>query len=88
MTIIDVLKMNCRQATLLSEKQKEGKISAMEKFGLWWHTVVVCKFCRLFFKQTDLLAKAGAKAASEVRAELDAAKKEELKRLLSEEVKK
>lgn len=88
MTIIDALKMNCRQATMLSEKKKEGKISAMEKFGLWWHTVVVCKFCRLFFKQTELIAKAGVKAANEVRFELDAAKKEELKHLLSQEVKK
>ncbi len=63
MTIIDALKMNCRQATLLSEKKKEGKITAMEKFGLWWHTVVVCKFCRLFFKQTDLIGDAIGKTS-------------------------
>jgi predicted anti-sigma-YlaC factor YlaD len=60
MILIDKILINCKQATYLHEKKKEGKLDAMERFGLWVH-LLYCKFCRLFIKQVEQLESATRK---------------------------
>ncbi|MFN8286838.1 MAG: hypothetical protein U0V74_08815 [Chitinophagales bacterium] len=77
MNFISALKMNCRQATFLHQKKKEGKLSAMESFGLWWHTSIVCSFCRLFLKQIDFLT-SSSQRVSVKQPPLNSEKKQEI----------
>lgn len=45
---------NCRQATLLSIKRAEGKITFFERVKLRYH-LLYCDPCRRFIKQTSKL---------------------------------
>ena len=56
MNFLEILKMNCRQATCLHSKQQDGKLSFAEKMGLKIH-LAYCSLCRLFFAQLDLAEK-------------------------------
>jgi hypothetical protein len=47
---------NCRQATLLSIKKAEGKITAIETMKLRYH-LLFCDPCRRFIEQWDTLEK-------------------------------
>ena len=55
MTLSEIFKMNCQQATLLCEKKFEGKISLLERIGVWLH-FAHCSLCRLFIKQTEIIS--------------------------------
>ena len=45
---------NCKQATLLSIKKEEGKISMFEKVKLFYH-LLYCSYCRRFAKQSSII---------------------------------
>jgi hypothetical protein len=45
---------NCKQATLLSLKKDEGKISFPERIKLLYH-LLYCGICRRFIRQSHLL---------------------------------
>lgn len=77
MTILQAFKMTCAEATRLNEKKREGKLRFAERFGLWWHTSVVCSLCRLFFKQIAQLENA-TQRLGEQKATLPADKKAQL----------
>lgn len=47
--------LNCKEATYLTELSKEGKLTTMLKFRLWYH-LTICESCKNFKKQTLLLA--------------------------------
>jgi hypothetical protein len=51
--------LNCKQATLLSLKKEEGRISFMENIKLQYH-VLYCKYCRRFIKQSAVINHQGA----------------------------
>lgn len=42
---------NCKQATMLSLKKEEGKISLNERLKLYYH-LLFCKVCRNFIRQS------------------------------------
>lgn len=56
MSPLYILKMNCKEATYLHEKNRENKLSFSEKAGLKLH-LFFCTVCKLFFKQIDELEK-------------------------------
>ncbi len=45
---------NCKQATLLSLKKEEGKISFVENIKLNYH-LLYCSYCRLFVAQSSMI---------------------------------
>jgi hypothetical protein len=45
---------NCKQATLLSLKKEEGKISILERAKLSYH-LLYCSYCRNFVKQSSII---------------------------------
>jgi hypothetical protein len=45
---------NCKQATLLSLKKEEGKISISERVKLFYH-LLYCSYCRRFVKQSSII---------------------------------
>jgi hypothetical protein len=47
---------NCKQATLLSIKKEEGKITPVERLKLWYH-LLYCDPCRRFIYQWSVLTK-------------------------------
>jgi hypothetical protein len=49
---------NCKQATLLSLKKEEGKITFWESIKLWYH-LLYCKYCKRFTKQSAIINKLG-----------------------------
>jgi len=49
---------NCKQATLLSLKKEEGKLSFIESLKLSYH-LFYCKPCQEFVKQSDLINRIG-----------------------------
>ena len=53
---------NCKQATLLSLKKEEGKITFRESVLLWYH-LLYCKFCKRFTKQSAIINKLGETVA-------------------------
>lgn len=53
---------NCKQATLLSIKKEEGKLSFTGKVKLQYH-LFYCKYCRRFIKQSAVINKAGSDTA-------------------------
>lgn len=46
--------LNCKEATYLTELSKEGKLTTLLKFRLWYH-MSICQSCKNFKKQTLLL---------------------------------
>ncbi len=46
--------VNCKEATLLTCKKQDGKVSFKERMQLLLH-LLVCKVCALFYKQSTLL---------------------------------
>lgn len=45
---------NCKQATLLSLKKEEGKISIIERVKLFYD-LLYCSYCRRFVKQSSII---------------------------------
>ncbi len=86
MTLLQAFKMTCAEATRLHELKREGRLSFMQRFGLWWHTSIVCSLCRLFFKQVAQLERAAAQLA-ERPALMDESKKAEMAAKIADELK-
>lgn len=85
MALLDVFKTNCRKATYLHEKSREGDISFGEKLGMRLH-MLYCKLCRAFVKQIELIERS-AKAARERDVKLDPATRGNMQRALNEQIK-
>jgi hypothetical protein len=45
---------DCKQATLLSLKKEEGKITIPERVKLFYH-LIYCVYCRRFVKQSSVI---------------------------------
>lgn len=89
MSLFEALKMNCKGATYLHEKEKEDKLSFTEILGLRIH-LAYCSLCRLFFKQLDELEKRTHKLSQSEQTDfpLNAEAKEKMKQAFEQELKK
>ena len=89
MSILNTIAISCKQATCLHEKKNEGKLDAMEGFGLWVH-LLYCRFCKLFIKQVEILETASHKLnqTAETKFHLTPTRKAELRKAFEEELKK
>jgi hypothetical protein len=87
MGLVDALKMTCKDATYLHEKKKEGKMLMAERIGLSFH-LLICKFCRLFFRQMKQIEKSSAyySVFSEKHQAMDSGRKEVLQKNLNREL--
>lgn len=47
--------ITCKEATLYISKKEEHKLSVSERAKLFIH-LLICKFCKLFYKQSQYLA--------------------------------
>lgn len=56
MSVLYIIKMNCREATYLHERRREKQLSTTEKIALKVH-LLWCKVCTLFYQQMDGLEK-------------------------------
>ncbi|MES2621898.1 MAG: hypothetical protein V4615_13695 [Bacteroidota bacterium] len=52
--------MSCSEATLAAQKRSEGKLSISDRLGLWLH-LAACSLCRLFVKQSEIIASHASK---------------------------
>ena len=88
MTLTDVFRMSCRDATLLTQKKGKGNISIFERVGLWWHRLH-CSLCRLFFEQTEMISAEGKKLGNRGEAAvLHPEKKKRIEESLTNEMKR
>ncbi len=46
---------NCKDTTLLIVKEQETHLHFTERFKMLFHVYIVCKFCRMFRKQSGML---------------------------------
>lgn len=46
---------NCKETTLYIVKEQETSLHFTERFKMLFHVYLVCKFCRLFRKQSGML---------------------------------
>lgn len=58
--------INCKEATLLSEKKHEGAISLGERFSLWLH-MSFCAICKTFQVQSHWISEQARKLPSNER---------------------
>jgi len=56
---------NCKQATLLSIKKEEGKISIFERVKLFYH-LLYCIYCRRFAKQSSIINHIGKEVTDSI----------------------
>jgi hypothetical protein len=56
---------NCKQATLLSIKKEEGKISIFERVKLFYH-LLYCIYCRRFVKQSSIINHIGKEVVNSI----------------------
>lgn len=77
--------MSCRQATYLSELEREGKLTFGRRFGLWFH-LLYCKVCALFVKQTNAVNRHIHDYANTQAHTLDNARREKIQHLLDKEI--
>lgn len=86
MTLSEIFKMNCQQATLLCQKKSEGKIGVMERSGLWLH-FAHCSLCRVFFEQSELISQEATKLSNrELTLSLEV--KEKMAQAVNEKIKR
>lgn len=83
MSILYILKMNCKEATYLHEKGKESKLSFSEKVGLKLH-LLFCSICKLFYKQMDEVSKCVHHASKNSTATLPDEAKLKMQRALND----
>ncbi|MBG9375679.1 zf-HC2 domain-containing protein [Panacibacter sp. DH6] len=57
-------KITCKQATILISKKEEGRLSLLQRIQLYQH-LWICSLCRLFQKQSGLLAREAASMEAE-----------------------
>lgn len=60
-------KITCDEATAICDKAQYGEASLLEKIQLNFH-VLVCKFCRLYSKQNNILTRVYKRNAAECKA--------------------
>ena len=77
--------INCKQATYLHTLKQEGKLGALQRFGLWLH-LLYCSICRLFFSQMDALEKAGKHFSEAEGINLSAESKQRIAQSLHNEI--
>ncbi|MBN4062132.1 hypothetical protein JYU20_02920 [Bacteroidales bacterium AH-315-I05] len=53
--LMQIMMLNCEQATFLVTKETSGTITFSEKIKMQFH-LLVCKYCRLFKKQSTFLS--------------------------------
>lgn len=46
---------DCKGVTMLIIKEQETSLKLSERVKMYFHVYVVCKFCNLFYKQSNLL---------------------------------
>lgn len=46
--------ISCKEATYLTSKKEQGKISIVERMKLSFH-FMMCKFCKMFAVQNDII---------------------------------
>ena len=64
--------MNCKQVSRLLSASMERKLSLWERLGLWFH-LSMCKLCRGFSKDLQLLREAARRHAENIENDVDAA---------------
>lgn len=74
------------------EKKRDGKLSLMERFGVWLH-LVYCRLCKAFFDQSAILDQSYHHLAQRIddgkqSYPLDSSRKEKMKAALQEEMEK
>lgn len=74
---------NCKQATLLSIKREEGRITGVERMKLWYH-LLYCDPCRRFIDQWDLLNKEIKKSKKNALFTMSEQSKEDIQRRINE----
>ncbi len=77
--------MNCREATYLHTKKKEGDISIRERLTLFLH-LVQCGLCKLFFREIDELERKTA-LFKESTISFSDSRKEEIQATINRETK-
>jgi len=89
MSLLQKIAINCQRATYLHEKNREGKLDAMERLGLWIH-LLYCKFCKAFFKQIDVIETSSKKLSDNPAPSsgLSDSKKTALQKAFDEQLKK
>jgi hypothetical protein len=87
MSLLDPLKITCRQATYLHTKSREGKLTLSERIGLTFH-LTICKLCKRFFEQMDILERSSHKLSdfSEKRFTLSTHEKNKLQMNFNEKL--
>lgn len=91
MSLKNKILLTCKDATLLTCKEQENAISFREKIQLKFH-LLVCKFCALFYKQSNLvhqhLTKMNDESYESNTLQLDETKKTALQLQLDAELEK
>lgn len=85
MSILYILKMNCKEATYLHEKGKDSKLSFSEKVGLKIH-LLFCSICKLFYRQMDEVSKCVHHVSEQPRGSLSEDAKLKIQRALDNEM--
>ena len=87
MSMLNKIKISCKEASYLHEKKMDGKLNATEAFGLWVH-LLYCRFCRQFVKQVELLKSQTHKfyQTAEQRFHLSPTKKAQLQKVFDEQL--
>lgn len=75
------LMINCREATYLTAKKEEGKLSFGKRMKLFIH-ISLCPMCKKFEKQTSKIAKESIHIHAE--EDLPVLSKEKIKRIVQE----
>ena len=77
------LLINCKEATLMVVLQECDHLPFKKRFALWIH-LLICKYCKLFNKQSKQINDVLKKHASEKNLSLSFEKKQELTHLINE----
>jgi hypothetical protein len=48
--------INCKESAIRSSELRDQHIKGIRKFELWFH-IAICKFCRIYHKQINMLGK-------------------------------
>ncbi len=64
--------MSCKEVSRLLSASMERKLSLWERLGLWFH-LSMCKLCRGFSKDLQLLREAARRHAENIENDVDAA---------------
>lgn len=77
--------ITCKEATYLHTQKQEGKLSYLQRFGLWLH-LLYCNICRLFFKQIEAVENAGKSFGQSESRQLSSEAKNRMQQSLNSEM--